>query len=118
MSENLTYSFKVVRGDLLDSNEDYLMQQCNCLARNYHGLSKQVFMKYPKSNIYSMRKYGEKGEPGQIVVIGKVINLLGQYYPGGNKYGSLAANRMSYIKQCLLNKGLATVAEAIVKAVG
>lgn len=91
-------SIPIVQSDLLNRKEDYLMHQCNCLATRPHGLSTHVFRKYPEADIYTQRvlRY-----PGKILVRESVINLLGQYYPGGMKYKTQPQQRFDYFKKCL-----------------
>lgn len=79
---------EVVTGDLLDATEKYIMHQTNCLSSGgAAGVARLIFDKYPYSDCYSDRT--EPSKPGTIDVRGGsadergVINLHGQFYPGG-----------------------------------
>lgn len=78
-----------INGDLLKSNEQYIVHQCNCVTNNAANLAKAVFTKFPYANCYYNRK--EKDIPGTIKIFGDgtdqrfVINLFGQYGPGPPK---------------------------------
>lgn len=78
------------RGDILTTNTEYIVQQCNCVSTHPHGLSDAISGKYSYANIYAERgRNGGRGTPGTIMVRGNgederfVINMLGQYYPPG-----------------------------------
>jgi O-acetyl-ADP-ribose deacetylase (regulator of RNase III) len=43
-------------GDLLDSNQEYILHQCNCIAIKPHGLSASISSKFPWADPYSIRK--------------------------------------------------------------
>lgn len=85
---------KVVEGNLLDSSETVMCQQCNCVTMIPHGLSEQISKKYQWANIYSSRKMktrnctSEPSIPGTIQVTTsptesrKVIHMFGQVLPG------------------------------------
>jgi len=105
---------KVVRGDILEHKEDLLMHQVNCVATKFHGLSKQVFTKYPKANLYETRRKAQIGngrfhgrdEAGTIEVYEDygVINLIAQYYPGVSKYESDSKEkRYRWFISCIYN---------------
>jgi len=77
-----------VRGNLLESKEQYIVQQCNCTSTYAKGLSKAIFQKWPYADAYKKRtgesKLGSidvKGKEGQRLI----INLFGQYGPGKPK---------------------------------
>ncbi len=86
--------FKIVDGDIFDSEEDFLCHQCNCVTTRSAHMSKAVFTRFPYADIYTPRENREQPDmPGTIVVAeGRnpwdrtVINMLGQYYPGFVKY--------------------------------
>ena len=69
--------------NILNANEQYIVHQCNCVTKKSKGLSKQIFDKYPQSNIYHKRQGPD--EPGTIIVKERIINILGQFYPGRSK---------------------------------
>ena len=79
---------------MLDSKEEYIIHQTNCISIN---LSASIFSKYPYANCYSCRRpMGKRNHailddiatPGTIDIKGdgleerKVINLFGQYGMG------------------------------------
>lgn len=88
MKKQKIYEIKIIQGDLLKHKEDFLVHQTNCVATKSHGLSEQVFKKYPDANLYEKRrqnqigksKYYGRGTPGTIDVNENcgVINLLAQ----------------------------------------
>jgi O-acetyl-ADP-ribose deacetylase (regulator of RNase III) len=84
-----------IEGDLLKSDKQFIVHQCNCVSHRSAHLAQAVFNKFPYADIYSPREgvdhddlplVGE--EPGRIVIKGNgqdqryVINLLGQLFPG------------------------------------
>lgn len=78
---------EIVTGSLLDATEKYICHQANCLSHYASGIAKVIFNKYPYADIYTNRFSPD--EPGDIIICGDgvseryVINLLGQYQPGG-----------------------------------
>jgi len=105
--------FKIIEGDLLEHKQDYLIHQTNCIAIKYHGLSEQVFKKYPEANLYEKRrkiqkkggnKFVGRGVPGTIQVHDcGVINLIGQYYTGTARFPpkDTPEKRFKWFKRCL-----------------
>ncbi len=87
---------KIIEGNLLDSSETVICQQCNCVTMIPHGLSEQISKKYPWANVYSQRKMktrnctSEPSVPGTIQATvspeasstEKVIHMFGQFLPG------------------------------------
>jgi len=96
---------KIVKGDLLNSNEEYIVQQCNCLTVSSHGLSKSISDKYGKwADPYCQRKrIGKRNlaqeqyrdKPGTIKILTStpsdpkittvqpnVVCIFGQWVPG------------------------------------
>lgn len=84
-------------GDLLDAEEDYILQQCNCVGCRPHGLSAAIAKKFPFADPYSLRKpMGQRNfavkedqpKPGSIQLLEdedcskKVICLFAQYGMG------------------------------------
>lgn len=78
---------KIITGDLLSANEKYIVHQANCLSHYASGIAAAIYDKFPYSNIYVNRHSPDK--PGTIIISGNgqderyVVNLMGQYYPGG-----------------------------------
>lgn len=110
-------------GDLLEATEDFIVQQCNCIALKPHGLSASITKKFPFADSYGIRR-GLSGNlaipedrniPGTISIMGNgqdqrfVINMFGQY-SYGSSYSTLNKNkqwqdsyedRQLWFKNCL-----------------
>ena len=43
----MTNYIKVINGNLLEAQEQYIIHQCNCVSVNAKTLAKQLFDKYP-----------------------------------------------------------------------
>lgn len=77
---------KIIEGNLLDSKEQYIAHQCNCISNGAGGVAKAIFDKYPYSNVYEHRIIPDT--MGTIQVSGNgmdkrfIINMFSQYYPG------------------------------------
>lgn len=86
-----------IKGDLLSTNVDVIVQQCNCVTIKTHGLSELIAQKYPFANIYNKRQkigpntaaFGSRGKEGTCILCknpnGKgptVACLLAQICPG------------------------------------
>eukprot|EP00732_Lithocolla_globosa_P004302 Lithocolla_globosa_v1_NODE_3913_length_1552_cov_2.533734.p1 type:complete len:241 gc:universal NODE_3913_length_1552_cov_2.533734:755-33(-) len=97
----------VKRGDLVtDATEDLVVHQVNATSKGHcEGLAKVLFAKYPDTDVYKQRVVTDK--PGNVHVIGRVVSLVGQHYPGGPKpsKGDNSMQRERWFVQCL--KGLA-----------
>lgn len=89
----MTVGFTLVEGDLLESDDRYIVHQCNCVTRTAGGIAKVIFARFPWADVYSERD-GRPGfrpgqRPGEIIVRGDgegqrfVINLFGQINGGG-----------------------------------
>jgi O-acetyl-ADP-ribose deacetylase (regulator of RNase III) len=87
----------IVKGNLLDATEQYIVQQCNCISTRSHGLSKQVAERFRHADVYGARaRDGAKNTapesaravPGTIAVLGDgdserfVICAFAQYGMG------------------------------------
>lgn len=98
---------KIIKGDLLESKEQYIAQQTNCCSQSAIGLAYYLFQKFPYANTYKNRF--EKDVPGTIIICGNgldkryVINMNAQYTPGGPKYISIDTYKIRevYFQQCL-----------------
>ena len=109
--------YEVVNGDILDSEAQCIAHQCNCLTRTSSGVARQIFSRFPNSDIYSGRE--APNEPGHIVIKrdgGKIIiNMLSQFEPGGPG-GEMDSedDRRRYFESCLdeipMIEGLSSVA--------
>ena len=97
----------ILEDNILNSNEEYILHNCNCVSKYSKGLAKIIFDKYKYSNTYLYRK--ENSIPGTIDIMGNknknqrlVINLYGQYYPGKyNNSNDSYENRLKWFKQGL-----------------
>lgn len=83
------------KGNLLESDAQYIVHQSNCVTNKAKHLAESVFNAFPYANIYKPRLQGNyRDKPGTIIVRGNgtdkrfVIALLGQYYPGSSKYNN------------------------------
>lgn len=92
-------SIAIVKGDLLEAEDDFIGHQCNCITRNAKGLAEVLFAKYPYANDYHHdRKVGTyhiHGGNGRRWV----VNLFGQYRPGD--VPSERAQRVIWLRESL-----------------
>lgn len=75
-----------VTGNLLDIDAQYIAHQCNCRSTGSAGLAKQIFQKYPYSDIY--KKGRDHRRMGMIHIARgekNIINMFAQFYPGKSK---------------------------------
>lgn len=118
-----------IKGDLLESKEDYIVHQCNCYTITSHGLSKAIAEKFPWADHYSNRKRldsrnlaveEDRDEFGTIKIIQNpnkekpdVVCLFAQLCPGKplrfhsypNWYVDTAKERLNKFKSCLRKLG-------------
>lgn len=108
---------EIIHGDLLNSGEKYIAQQCNCVTIRGLGLSHSIAQKYPYANVYAKRIPISKGrnrakissQPGTIEVCMPpnnegpiVICMYAQYSPGKVKTREdSTVNRLQWFEQCL-----------------
>ncbi len=78
---------KVVTGNILSSEEQYIAHQCNCVTTSSAGLAKIIFTKWTHAECYYIRWANDK--PGTIEVRGDgkyggrpIINMFAQFNPG------------------------------------
>jgi len=100
---------KNVIGNLIESDAQYIVHQCNCVTNNSAGLAKTIFLNFPYSDVYKGRTDPDK--LGTMYISGDgeehryVINLFGQFFPGickstyGNKDNTTL--REEAFKKCL-----------------
>jgi len=78
-------------GDLLTCTADFIVQQCNCLTVNSHGLAQSIAAKFPDADTYALRRAvrnknlaiaEDRGKPGTISIHKHVINMYAQWRPG------------------------------------
>jgi len=83
--------FKIINGNLLDSDCQYIAHQCNCYSRRGAGLASAIFKAFPWADVYSNRSERENDSAlfGSITVYGDpeqdqryVINIYAQLKPG------------------------------------
>jgi O-acetyl-ADP-ribose deacetylase (regulator of RNase III) len=81
----------IIKADLLTVEADYIVHQTNCLCIKHHGIAASIFAKYPESDCYSSRTpigtrnlatEETRDVPGTVKIVGRVINLFGQWSPG------------------------------------
>lgn len=92
-------------GDILDANDQYIAQQCNCTTSNYKGLSLYILKKFPWADFYKT----SYRVPGTIVVKGDeklnqryVIGMFAQKQPGPPKYSNDTDElRIEWFQICL-----------------
>lgn len=78
---------KTITGDLIQAKEKYIVHQVNAVSHFAAGIAATIFEKFPYSNVYASRM--EEDKPGDIIICGNgkderfVVNLVGQFYPGG-----------------------------------
>lgn len=75
------HRMETVEGDLLNfcTPFTFIAQQCNCNSRTPKHLSAQIFKRFPEANIY---RGDVKRVPGNIIIRGRVVNILSQNSPG------------------------------------
>lgn len=98
--ESLAPNIKIIDGDLLEFVDNYyICHQCNCKTKTAKGLSQAIFKKFPIANTYISN---EERIPGRIEIFDRVINLYGQYFPGGPRgKNDSSAKRLSFFKSGL-----------------
>ena len=96
---------KHCRGDLLDCDADFIAHQCNCVVKRGKGLAAAIFKRFPETDVYSERL--ENSTPGWNIIRGRVINMMGQFYPGAPRFENDSAYlRLRWFVECL--EGLTT----------
>ena len=91
----------VTHGDLLDSKEEYIVQQVNASGNKNMGLASLISKKYPTSNLYSGKYSVSSRVPGTIIIRDKVINIVGQINPGKPFGNDSQINRVNFFKNAL-----------------
>jgi hypothetical protein len=98
------FMLKIINGNLLDSDCQYIAHQCNCHSLRGAGLASAIFKAFPWADVYSNRS--DRGNDaalfGSITVHGDlkrnlryVINIYGQLKPGKPSRGrESAASRL------------------------
>jgi len=105
------FMLKIINGNLLDSDCQYIAHQCNCHSLHGAGLASSIFKAFPWVNVYSNRS--DRGNDaalfGSITVHGDpkrnqryVINIYGQLKPGKPSPGrDSAASRLEAFSKAL-----------------
>lgn len=100
-----------IDGDITESDAQYIAHQCNCKSNGQAaGLAFTMFEKFPWSECYKSKK--PNITPGTIDIRGNgkdqrfVINMYGQFYPGGmtispNNVLDGQVVRQLYFEHCL-----------------
>lgn len=107
--------YNIIKGDILETDFQYIAHQCNCVSSGWSGLAYGIFEKFPYSNIYDERNRGKYVHiPGEIYIRGNgadkryVINFTGQIYPGYPsdtkflQFIDSAPNRRKFLYDCLM----------------
>lgn len=92
---------KEYKGNLLNSKAKYIVHQCNCVIKSgkASGLAYSVFKEFPYANTYTP---DHNRKPGTIDVLGDgkdqrfIINLYGQFLPGGPSAKETEEQRVEY----------------------
>lgn len=102
---------KKIHGNIIDSDAQFIVHQCNCVSTGMAGLAKTIFKKYPYSDTYSKRNSKEErslDDPGTISIHGNgkdkryIVNFYSQYYPGKAKYKNDSLEiREKWFEKCL-----------------
>jgi O-acetyl-ADP-ribose deacetylase (regulator of RNase III) len=77
---------KIIKGNILSSQEQYIAHQCNCVTTYAAGLADVIFQKWSYADCYQIRWVSDV--PGTIDVRGDgkslryVVNMFAQYNPG------------------------------------
>jgi O-acetyl-ADP-ribose deacetylase (regulator of RNase III) len=87
---------KIVNGDLLSCDAEYIVQQCNTTSKKCLGLSSLIAKKWPTCNFYR-----ETREPGSVVIKERVIGLMSQVNPGKPKGDETKKSRELLFLKCL-----------------
>lgn len=110
-----------IDGDLLEAEEKYIAQQCNCVTVTAHGLSKAIAARFPHGNVYGKRRKHSRNtaltpdEPGTVVVAERedqptLLHMMAQWTPSKagaynsfypKTYVDTRQNRVLWFSQCL-----------------
>lgn len=96
------------KDDLINSTEDYIVHQTNCVTNDVKGVASSIFEKYPWSNTYQNRPRG-RDKPGTIAICTPpcdnqapiIINAYAQNYPGKPKSYETEDQRRKWFEHCL-----------------
>ena len=87
------------QGDIINASEEFITHLCSVTGnRSCNTITK----KYPDSNIYSGKGKVVDRKPGTIIIRDKVINIIGQIYPGKhNITDDTSEMRLSFFEEAL-----------------
>jgi O-acetyl-ADP-ribose deacetylase (regulator of RNase III) len=107
-------------GDVRRASEQYIVQQCCCIATKPHGLSSVLAKAFPGSCPYSTRRNAagkanlarveDRPTPGTLTILGvrRVVSLFAQHgmgkpgqWPAPAGTPDTAADRVRYFRACL-----------------
>ena len=101
----------IIEGSIIDATDQYIVQQCCCIATKPHGLSKLIADKlgsdpYTKRRSLNGRNYAileDQPKVGSIEVINRVICMFAQYGMGKctKTISETYAKRFMWFKMCL-----------------
>ena len=104
---SITFHYK---SDLLKSDAQLIVHQCNCSSSKAKGLAKAIFDRFPYANVYG----GDvKRKPGSVKLCGKglkkdqryVVAMFAQLKPGGPSKKDTSEMRVAWFKSCLARIG-------------
>ena len=96
---------EMVTGDLLEAPDTMIVHQCNCVSTGRAaGIARLIFDRFPYADCYSEDR-GPR-EPGTVELIlaggGRpIVNLFGQFLPGGPSDNESSDQRYDWFKQAL-----------------
>ena len=87
-------------GDILKEvdAQDYIVHQTNSNTTSAAGLAHAIFTAFPHANNYSPKN---TNVVGRVEIRGKIVNLCGQFYPGGPSKGDEAERRKEWFEAAL-----------------
>jgi O-acetyl-ADP-ribose deacetylase (regulator of RNase III) len=98
----------IIKGDLLDAEEDFLCHQTNTTSTGAKGVARSIFKRFPYANTYLRRTRLVQGMIGIFELTGgegerKIININAQIHPGGPKPSGMDSRqkRLEYFSSCL-----------------
>lgn len=90
--------------DILKSDIKIIAHQVNCVSKGSRGLARQIFDKYPNSNIYnkiSNRKLGQVYITFEHNSKLKILHITAQVYTGKPRGADEYVNRLKAFKECI-----------------
>lgn len=90
-----------INGNILDAEEKYIVQQCNCSGKKPAGLSQQINAKFGV-NPYKRK---QNDEPGTYKIFESgdknIVCLFAQYKPGGSSLNDTKPDRIKWFEESL-----------------